>query len=123
MIIGPYNSAGNQWGCDRDVCNGNFVDGSYVYVGSSSFPYVVGCWGPGPDPVVAPSCTTNGCSSRTSSGGEGAGIGGSSNGGTSNNNNSFINPTGENGENQDFAFSSLVTSFGLFSTVISTLFI
>ena len=51
MIIGPWKENGEIWGCDRDVCNGAFVDGSYVYVGSDNFPYVVGCWGPGPDPL------------------------------------------------------------------------
>ena len=34
MIIGPYKEDGSIWGCDRDVCNGAFVDGNYVYVGS-----------------------------------------------------------------------------------------
>ena len=27
MIIGPHKSDGSTWGCDRDVCNGNFIDG------------------------------------------------------------------------------------------------
>ena len=61
MIIGPYKSDGSTWGCDRDVCNGKFIDGSYVYVGSDRFPYVAGCWGPGPAIGYAPTCSTNGC--------------------------------------------------------------
>jgi len=62
VLLGPYKSDGTSWDCaDRDVCNGAFVDGSYVYVGSDTFPYVVGCWGPGPDTLHVPGCTTNGC--------------------------------------------------------------
>ena len=67
IVIGPYKSDGSTWGCaDRDVCNGAFVDGSYVYVGSDTFPYVVGCWGPGPAPLHVPGCTTNGCGATES---------------------------------------------------------
>ena len=61
MIIGPYDQDGSVFFCDRDVCNGKFIDGSYVYVGSDQFPYVVGCWGPGPAPLYQPGCTSNGC--------------------------------------------------------------
>ena len=65
IIIGPYKSDGNTWGCDdRDVCNGAFVNGSYVYVGSSTFPYNIGCWGPGPDPLYQVGCSSNSCGSR-----------------------------------------------------------
>ena len=64
IVIGPYKSDGTTWGCaDRDVCNGAFVNGSYVYVGSDTFPYVVGCWGPGPAPLYEPGCSSNGCGS------------------------------------------------------------
>ena len=70
MIIGPYKENGEIWGCDRDACNGAFVDGSYVYVGSDNFPYVVGCWGPGPDPLYEPTCSTSGCGSPASTAGE-----------------------------------------------------
>lgn len=66
VIIGPYQSNGEIWGCNRDVCNGAFVDGSYVYVGSDQFPYVVGCWGPGPEPLYRPGCSSNGCGSLAS---------------------------------------------------------
>ena len=67
MIIGPFKQDGNSWGCaDRDVCNGAFVDGSYVYVGSETFPYVVGCWGPGPAPLYQPGCTKSPCGSLAS---------------------------------------------------------
>lgn len=49
MIVGPYNANGELWACDEhDFCNGTFLaDGSYVYVMTTTFPYVVGCWGPG----------------------------------------------------------------------------
>lgn len=49
VIIGPYNTNGELWACDEhDFCNGTFLaDGSYAYVLSQTFPYVVGCWGPG----------------------------------------------------------------------------
>ena len=67
LIIGPYKKEGGNFGCDdRDVCNGAFIDGQYVYVGSATFPYVVGCWGPGPDPVHAPKCSSSGCGETVS---------------------------------------------------------
>ena len=66
IIIGPHKPDGTTWDCaDRDVCNGAFVNGSYVYVGSSTFPYVVGCWGPGPAHLYKPSCSFNSCGSQT----------------------------------------------------------
>ncbi len=47
IIVGPWNKDGHHWSCDEhDVCNGAFVDGQYVYVATTTFPYVVGCWGP-----------------------------------------------------------------------------
>ena len=110
MIIGPYKKDGTNWGCDRDVCNGNFIDGQYVYVGSSSFPYVVGCWGPGPEPEFAPTCTNNGCSARTDPGG-------STNGGTG----AGTVTTGGNSDENDFAFTKLFASITLFTAAMSTL--
>ena len=63
MIMGPYKGTdGSTWACaDRDVCNGAFIDDVYVYVGSETFPYVVGCWGPGPAVNYAPTCSSSGC--------------------------------------------------------------
>lgn len=65
IILGPYKSDGTRYGCDdRDQCNGAFVGDDadvYAYVGSGEFPYVVGCWGPGPAATVAPSCSNNAC--------------------------------------------------------------
>merc|ERR1711908_243091 len=50
VIYGPYNADGEIWGCDdHDVCNGFFTaTGEYAYASTSTFPYIVGCWGPGP---------------------------------------------------------------------------
>jgi hypothetical protein len=50
IIYGPYNENGELWSCDdHDICNGRFFkDGSYGYVSTTTHPYLVGCWGPGP---------------------------------------------------------------------------
>lgn len=51
LMIGPYQGVRNEiWTCEtHDICNGAFMDnGSYVYVATSTYPYLVGCWGPGP---------------------------------------------------------------------------
>lgn len=63
VIYGPYNKAGELWACgDLDICNGFFLDdGSYGYAATTTFPYAVGCWGPGPKLTYAASCSTNGC--------------------------------------------------------------
>ena len=36
-------------------------DGSYAYIATDTFPYFVGCWGPGAINSMAPSCTSNSC--------------------------------------------------------------
>lgn len=71
VIYGPYNADDELWSCDDvDLCNGFFLaDGAYAYATTTFFPYVVGCWGPGPaapDSGVylhehMPSCTSSGC--------------------------------------------------------------
>jgi hypothetical protein len=64
IIYGPWNTAtGNQWTCaERDVCNGRTMpDGSYAYVATTEFPYLVGCWGPGPLQTYKSTCTTSSC--------------------------------------------------------------
>ena len=68
LIVGPYNSDGELWSCeDHDVCNGVFLsDNSYAYAMTYTFPYVVGCWGPGPNQVAEASCTTRSCSGSLS---------------------------------------------------------
>ena len=72
--MGPYKDAsGTRYDCtNRDVCNGAFVGDQYVYVGSETFPYVVGCWGPGPDPQYKPCCSTNGCGTTDCGSADGA---------------------------------------------------
>ena len=66
IIVGPYNGDGELWSCDEhDICNGVFLsDNSYAYAMTYTFPYVVGCWGPGPEQAwkVDSSCTTRSCS-------------------------------------------------------------
>jgi len=64
IIVGPYNSDGELWTCeDHDVCNGVFLsDNSYAYAMTTNFPYVVGCWGPGPQQSFEASCSTRSCS-------------------------------------------------------------
>ena len=65
VIKGPYNENGELWTCeDVDICNGTFLeDGSYVYVATSTFPYTVGCWGPGTQQLmpVSNECSRRGC--------------------------------------------------------------
>ena len=65
VIKGPYNADGELWSCaEHDICNGVFLeDGSYAYVATSTFPYIVGCWGPGTQQLkpVPTACSTNGC--------------------------------------------------------------
>lgn len=42
------------------------ADGSYGYVSTSAFPYVVGCWGPAATGCMnKPTCSSYGCASST----------------------------------------------------------
>ena len=62
VIYGPWDANGNQWTCDsHDVCGGSFFsDGSYGYMTVTTFPYSVGCFGPGAaQSVVVPSSCSN----------------------------------------------------------------
>ncbi len=64
VIYGPYNVGGELWSCDDvDICNGFWLDDlSYAYASTSFYPYLVGCWGPGPTVRAhIPSCSTNVC--------------------------------------------------------------
>lgn len=66
IIVGPYNSSGELWGCDDvDVCNGVFLsDESYGYALTTKFPYSVGCWGGRAWHVTQPvsaSCSSYAC--------------------------------------------------------------
>ena len=68
IIVGPYNGSGSSWTCsEHDVCNGAFVDNQYVYVSTSEFPYVVGCWGPATTQTHKATCSTNNCPSTAAS--------------------------------------------------------
>lgn len=64
-IYGPYNTDGELWVCDEhDVCNGTFLDNnSYVYVVTPTFPYVLGCYGPGATQYypLETTCSTMSC--------------------------------------------------------------
>ena len=63
IIVGPYNKDGELWSCqEHDICNGVFLDdNSYAYAMTYTFPYVVGCWGPGPKQQYRATCTTRSC--------------------------------------------------------------
>ena len=64
LVYGPYNSNGELWSCEEhDVCNGTFIDGNYVYVSTTTFPYILGCFGPGPQQEYGVTCTTSTCPS------------------------------------------------------------
>ena len=69
IIVGPYNDDGELWICDEhDVCNGTFLkDNSYAYVLTTTFPYVVGCWGPGEVQYkkVSTDCSPKSCGATT----------------------------------------------------------
>ena len=68
MIWGPYDENGELWDCDdHDICNGAFIDGNYVYLSTTTFPYVLGCFGPGPTQTNQADCTSGGCGSSGSS--------------------------------------------------------
>ena len=74
MVYGPYNSEGELWSCaDHDVCNGAFIDGNYVYLSTTTFPYILGCFGPAEGTqTYAVTCSTSGCSSDDTGNGTGA---------------------------------------------------
>lgn len=60
IIYGPWKDTSNLWGyCDVDVCNGLQVNGAYGYAMTTFHPYTVGCWGPGNQPHIQQSCSTN----------------------------------------------------------------
>jgi hypothetical protein len=65
VIYGPYLSANTRVTSGFDICNGMFYDsiGNYAYFATSTYPYLVGCFGPANYPQCGPNCTTNGASS------------------------------------------------------------
>jgi hypothetical protein len=59
-IYGPYDSTGATWdACDVDMCNGLYINGEYAYVMTTFFPYSVGCFAVGNQPVLSASCSIN----------------------------------------------------------------
>ena len=66
VIYGPKNLLADEWTCsNHDVCHGQFFgDNHYAYVANDSFPYVVGCWGPGAPQTHYPSCSHFACASE-----------------------------------------------------------
>lgn len=59
-IYGPYDEDGNTWDpCDVDMCNGLIIDGEYAYVMTTFFPYTVGCFATGNQPLLYASCSKN----------------------------------------------------------------
>ena len=66
FIFGPYYKDGSEATAGFDVCNGVHFDRDgdksedvYGYFSRKTFPYVVGCFGPGNYPQVLPSCTSS----------------------------------------------------------------
>ena len=64
-IYGPYNEDHELWTCeDHDVCNGHWftdMENTYAYITTSTHPYMIGCWGPGPTQVWQHDCSTSVC--------------------------------------------------------------
>lgn len=69
VIYGPYLSSGIQVTSGFDICNGMFYDsiGNYGYFSTNTYPYIIGCFGPGNYPSFLPNCTTNPPSAYTKS--------------------------------------------------------
>jgi hypothetical protein len=68
LLYGPYNSDGELWTCDdHDICNGTFIDGNYAYLSTTTFPYVLGCFGPATLQTHAATCSNNSCPSTVDS--------------------------------------------------------
>ena len=60
--MGTYNADGELWTCeDHDICNGTFIDGNYVYLSTTTFPYILGCFGPGTAQEYAVTCSSSSC--------------------------------------------------------------
>jgi len=70
MVYGPYNSDGELWTCaDHDICNGAFIDGNYVYLSTTTFPYILGCFGPAEGvQTIATTCSLSSCPSDDDAG-------------------------------------------------------
>ena len=59
-IYGPYDNNG-KFHTDLDNCNGKRGENNhYAYYSTPTFPYHVGCFGPGIYDAPVPNCTTKG---------------------------------------------------------------
>ena len=69
VIYGPYLSANTRVTSGFDICNGMFYDsiGNYAYFATYTYPYMIGCFGPGNYPSFGPNSTSNGVSSYSMS--------------------------------------------------------
>lgn len=69
IIVGPYDNDGNEYSCKNlDACWGTYLsDGSYAYIFNEKFPYGVNCFGAGGYNTYEATCSTNTCSSTSSS--------------------------------------------------------
>ncbi len=62
-IYGPYDGDGEIYDCNSlDICNGMISGDGYRYIAATTFPYIVGCYGPGAKMRINPRCSTNTCS-------------------------------------------------------------
>ncbi len=67
-VFGPFTTDGDQRSCGTlDICNGiTQSNGSYAYYATATFPYGVGCFGPGTNPYpYTAECSTNVCTEST----------------------------------------------------------
>jgi hypothetical protein len=124
MIMGPYKGTdGSTWACaDRDVCNGAFIDDVYVYVGSETFPYVVGCWGPGPAVNHAPTCSSSGCGAESTDDGSDNSVPDDSTDDSSNDGSNTDDSSSDSGSTTDSAIQSLAATAVTATFVAASLF-
>ena len=67
-LVGPYDSNGDLFDCKTlDQCGGIKVNNQYVYVFTNTFPYAIGCFGPGDVQKYQASCSANTCGNLGSS--------------------------------------------------------
>ena len=115
MIWGPYDENGELWDCDdHDICNGAFIDGNYVYLSTIRFPYVLGCFGPGPTQAHQASCTSGGCGGDSGSGSSGSGSSGSGSSGS--------NSSNEGDASTDDAATAMTTLTAISTALIALLY-
>lgn len=48
LVYGPYDETGTLIDCKTlDMCHGKYINGSYAYVWTNTWPYSLACSGPG----------------------------------------------------------------------------